>query len=245
MFCRHHYRKQDDPASAKALGWFTVSGMLRNFHYNYSFGHSQRKRERDNSSIMAKRMIYLVRHGQYDLSRRDDGELTPAGLQQARLTGEMLSEIPFAGLYCSPVRRAAQTAEIIAEILPEIPTFQDEDLRECIPSIPPRYATFFAERFPDLNDEKIEGCAERLYNAFERYFRPAEGDEDINDLVVCHGNVMRFLVARTLDVNHHAWSNMLVNNCGVSRIMIDIDGTQFLISHNDIGHLPPELRTEN
>lgn len=194
---------------------------------------------------MAKRTVYLVRHGQYELSKREDGELTTTGLLQSRLTASMLSSLPFSSIVTSPVRRAAQTADLIAEALPHVARYEDEALRECIPSVPPRYAQFFAERFPELNDEKIEGCADRLATVFERYFCPPPQDLDINDLLVCHGNVIRYLVALALDINPHAWSHMLVNNCGVSRVMIDQDGTLFLISHNDIGHLPPDLRTEN
>lgn len=194
---------------------------------------------------MGKRTVYLVRHGQYDLTRREEGELTTMGIRQARLTASMLSSLPFENIYSSPVRRARQTAGIVSEALPHVDLYEDESLRECIPSVPPRYAHFFSERFPDLNDDKIDGCSNRLRDAFERYFCPPSGDEDVNDLLVCHGNVIRYLVALVLDVNHHAWSHMLINNCGVSRVMIDADGTLFLISHNDIGHLPPELRTEN
>lgn len=194
---------------------------------------------------MGKRTVYLVRHGQYDLTKREEGGLTRTGIAQARLTASMLSSLSFERIYASPVRRARETADIVSEALPDIALHEDESLRECIPSIPPRYAHFFSERFPDLNDEKIDGCSGRLRDAFERYFCPAAGDADVNDLLVCHGNVIRYLVALVLDVNHHAWSHMLVNNCGVSRVMVDTDGTLFLISHNDIGHLPPDLRTEN
>ncbi|HEX2621784.1 MAG TPA: histidine phosphatase family protein, partial [Phototrophicaceae bacterium] len=84
-----------------------------------------------------------------------------------------------------------------------------------------------------------------LDQAYQEYFRPGPGDEDCYELIVCHGNVIRYFVSRVLRLDEDGWSNMLINNCGISRILIDTDGQMFLVSHNDIGHLPHELRTDN
>jgi broad specificity phosphatase PhoE len=63
------------------------------------------------------RFLYLVRHGQ---AEPHDGPLSPAGTEQARLTGERLRDVPLAGIYHGPLPRAAQTAELIAESLPGV-----------------------------------------------------------------------------------------------------------------------------
>lgn len=194
---------------------------------------------------MAKRILYLVRHGHYEGSRRDDGELSANGIRQAQLTGALLSALPFSAVYFSPMRRAAQTAEIIAGYLPAARLHEDEELRECIPSIPPRYISFFADRFPDLDTDKVSACADRLNAAYTRYFQPPPLGDNVYELLVCHGNVMRYLVTRVLDVSAHAWTSMLVNHCGISRVMIDSDGSLFLAAHNDTGHLPQDLLSEN
>src|SRR4051812_23726448 len=64
--------------------------------------------------------IYLVRHGQshgnhpvdtYGL----DKELTEKGHQQAKEAAKNLKKIKFDAIFASPLRRAQQTAKIIAE----------------------------------------------------------------------------------------------------------------------------------
>lgn len=79
------------------------------------------------------RHILLIRHGQYDLEDRDHG-LTPLGFEQARLTGKRLAattagvkkdaygevKIEYNMLASSNVLRAQQTAEVIAQELPNV-----------------------------------------------------------------------------------------------------------------------------
>jgi serine/threonine-protein phosphatase PGAM5 len=195
---------------------------------------------------MAKRVLYLVRHGQYHTARRDAGTLTQKGEEQAHMTALILRTLPFCRVYYSPMRRAAQTAEIIAAAFPAVLTTVDESLRECIPSIPARYVTYFAGHYPDLNASQLSNCLESMDTAFGRYFKPVEDDgDDVYELLVCHGNVIRFFVSKVLQVHVDTWANMLINNCGITRILIEADNQMYLVSHNDIGHLPEELRTEH
>jgi serine/threonine-protein phosphatase PGAM5 len=194
---------------------------------------------------MARRTLYLVRHGQYRLHQRDLGSLTHKGEAQSQLTAEALKSLPFSAIYYSPVLRATQTAEIIAAQLGDAKQIEHEALRECIPSIPERYAAYFAGTHPDLTAEEVSDCAEKLDAAFRYYFRPSELEHDVYEMLVCHGNVIRYFVSRVLKLHSDGWSNMMINNCGISRVLVDHDGEMYLISHNDIGHLPEELRTDN
>ena len=68
--------------------------------------------------------LYLVRHGATDNNRarpsrlqgrRTDPGLSAEGLEQARQTGRFLADCRFDALYCSPLLRARQTAEAIAQ----------------------------------------------------------------------------------------------------------------------------------
>lgn len=65
--------------------------------------------------------IVLVRHGQPDWEPGgravDDPELTPAGHEQAQRVADALADEPFDAFYVSPLRRARQTAEPVAERL--------------------------------------------------------------------------------------------------------------------------------
>lgn len=194
---------------------------------------------------MTKRTVYLVRHGQYRLYEHEQGELTPIGEQQAEHTAQALCQLPFDNLYCSPILRAFQTGERIARVMPQLTMQQDDALRECIPSIPERYANYFANSHPNLTETHVNLCVDRLELAFQHYFKPSPPTTDTLDLLVCHGNVIRYFVSRVLKLDIDGWATMIINNCGITRILIDADGQVFLVSHNDIGHLPHALRTDN
>jgi broad specificity phosphatase PhoE len=64
--------------------------------------------------------IVLVRHGETDWNRehrfqgRADQPLNEAGRQQARELAELLRDEPVTAMYTSPLRRASETADIVA-----------------------------------------------------------------------------------------------------------------------------------
>lgn len=194
---------------------------------------------------MGNRHIYLLRHGQYRLKDRDQGDLTHKGQQQARLTALALRDIPFTRIISSPVRRAVHTADLVAEMLPDAQRTQDAMLRECIPSIPDRYADFFAEHHPNLTPDMLTTCMANLDAAFDEYFAPFHDDGDIYELIVCHGNVIRYIVSRVLQMGATGWARMLINNCGITRVLVEGEDNMVLVSHNDIGHIPLAILTEN
>ncbi len=65
-------------------------------------------------------MLSLARHGEtpYNAEGRFQGQndvgLTDRGVEQAHALARLAAERTFAGLYCSPLRRARQTADIVA-----------------------------------------------------------------------------------------------------------------------------------
>jgi len=77
--------------------------------------------------------LYLVRHAQSQVSasgKRDpDPPLSELGQEQARLVGERLARQGINAIYSSPLRRAQQTAQAIAQAT-GLPITTVEDLRE-------------------------------------------------------------------------------------------------------------------
>lgn len=73
------------------------------------------------SDLHCPSRVLLARHGEAEyesgLTTDDGGSLTAAGRQQARDLGERLSDRHVARVWCSPLSRAVQTAEIAASIL--------------------------------------------------------------------------------------------------------------------------------
>src|SRR5512138_1947577 len=80
--------------------------------------------------------IYWVRHGENRANltlefshRRVDYSLTPKGILQAQQTAEFLRDQDIDEVYSSPLRRASETAHIIAAPL-DLPMVILEELRE-------------------------------------------------------------------------------------------------------------------
>jgi serine/threonine-protein phosphatase PGAM5 len=186
------------------------------------------------------RTIYLVRHGLYEDHDTRDPEryraLTPEGREQARLTGARLAKLPggIDAVHASPYTRARETAEIIAQALRAPPPDLSRDLRECTP--PTERADVMARYRPGEPDS----CRERLERAFGLYFRPSPG-RDSAEVVVCHGNVIRWMTSRALGVDPALWLRMTIANCSVTTIQIRPDGRPRLVSFDDTGHLPARL----
>ncbi len=73
-------------------------------------------------------LVYLVQHGEKERLPGDPG-LTEAGRRQAEATGHWLGRTGLRGLYASPLRRARQTADLIAGVT-GLPVQVDARLRE-------------------------------------------------------------------------------------------------------------------
>jgi serine/threonine-protein phosphatase PGAM5 len=186
----------------------------------------------------------LIRHGQHD-SKNDDndklgGGLTSIGVEQAKLTAQRLRSLPISAIYCSTLRRAAETAEVIAQEFPDIPLQRSRKLRECIPCIPP--IPVYIEYLAQVPAEEIAQYKYQAERAFDRYFKRARGN-DKYEIIVCHGNLIRYFVCRVLGVQPEAWGSMDICNCGISTALVKPDGRMILVCHNDVGHLPDHLIT--
>jgi broad specificity phosphatase PhoE len=83
--------------------------------------------------------LYLIRHGENQANidrvfsyKKIDYPLTPRGVEQAHSLGRWFvkEDYKIAKIYSSPLRRASQTAEILAEYLDLLPVTVLEPLRE-------------------------------------------------------------------------------------------------------------------
>jgi serine/threonine-protein phosphatase PGAM5 len=190
----------------------------------------------------AARTIVLVRHGNYVNDPAADPRLgphlSPIGVAQAHLVGARMAGLPmrFDALYASPLQRARDTAAVIVEDFPGRHFEAVDDLAECTP--PTRRMEIMAQEKP----EDLSSCQAQLDRVFARFFRPAAGHEE-TDLLVCHGNVIRYLVTRALGVDTKAWLEMSPGHASITRIRIEADGRFKVISVGDVGHLPPNLLT--
>ncbi|MGB7341434.1 MAG: histidine phosphatase family protein [Phototrophicaceae bacterium] len=198
---------------------------------------------------MTTRTLYLIRHGQYDthVKTADGGGLTQLGQEQAAHAGKAVARIPIDNLYASTMTRAIETANIIASQLKM--TYETYDvIREAIPTIPPRIAADILqlmENDPSFTHDTIHQDRKRVDEAFEQFFAaPATNMPSTHEVIVCHGNIMRYLVCRALEVNVDTWAKLDINHCGITIITVDEQARRRLITHNAVGHLPTHLLTD-
>jgi serine/threonine-protein phosphatase PGAM5 len=189
------------------------------------------------------RTVYLVRHGYYDWDNDDDPDVGKAlvalGRQQARLIAARLDALPivFTSLQASAMTRARQTAEIIVPHFPELELQIHRDIRECT------MTTRRQDIMDQLDPGEAAACEEQLEQAWRRIFVPASGPDDEHDIVVCHGNVIRWFVTRALEVDPTAWLQMSVANASLTTIQIRADGSFKLLGIGDSGHIPYRMNT--
>ncbi|HEU0251304.1 MAG TPA: histidine phosphatase family protein [Solirubrobacteraceae bacterium] len=155
---------------------------------------------------MSPASVYLARHGQtaYNLERRFQGQmpvpLDDTGREQARDLAERASAYPFAALWCSPLLRARETAEIVAERL-GLPIREDARLMETdAGDWTDRLFTDVYAEDPDGFAGFIEGRPDFAFPGGESFaqqgVRVAAALADVEQgqlpaLVVCHGVVIR------------------------------------------------------
>jgi serine/threonine-protein phosphatase PGAM5 len=187
------------------------------------------------------RTILLVRHGVYEeadtTDERTGRALIAEGREQARITGRRLALLALKPdtVYTSNFTRARETGALIAREM-KLPAVGVEDLCECTP---------VSER-EDINKgenpEDMERCREALDRAFARFFRPSP-DQNRTTLLVAHGNVIRYLVARAVGLDSLRWIRMRPRHASISEIQINASGRMGFAALGDVGHLPPRLRT--
>jgi serine/threonine-protein phosphatase PGAM5 len=70
-----------------------------------------------------------------------------------------------------------------------------------------------------------------------------EDDEDTYELIVCHGNVIRYFMCRALQLPPTGWLRLATYNCGLSRFQIRPTGSVSMLGFGDIGHLDLDQTT--
>ena len=216
-----------------------ISATLIVFAINYSNLFAQE----NNTKTKGVRTLYLIRHGQYDHDDDRDPDigkaLVPLGIAQTRLVANRLKSLPvkMSSLISSTMTRARQTAVIINQDFPELELIQTRLIRECTPP------TWREDIMDEEDPEELKICTDNLEVAFSQYFIPSPDEKDRNDIIVCHGNVIRYLVTKVLKVETMSWLQMTTGNCGLTVVRIKPDGSMKLVSFNDMGHIPPNLQT--
>lgn len=177
--------------------------------------------------------IYLVRHGDYNYREHAPetvGQgLSARGKQQAQLTGVWLASTNsrIRTIHSSDFRRASETASILARASPQASVELDPLLREC----------------PDVYFKDTSRVTQSAVRTFNQLFGPtATHPEPV--VIVCHANLIRYVLSRLLEWTRERWESVLIGNCSVSIVDWDADAkTQYRVpAVAELQHLPQELR---
>lgn len=78
--------------------------------------------------------------------------------------------------------------------------------------------------------------------AFKKYFTFSKTKRTV--LLVCHGNIIRYLVCKSLGIDTDSWTKFDIKQCGITIVELNSkDNSIKVIGHNDVGHIPIEMQT--
>ncbi len=189
---------------------------------------------------MGTKYIHLIRHGQYNMDKdhKEYGSLTPLGRYQARRVGSRLNQHEVSVIHVSTMKRAQETGELILEKLDSSKSRNCRLIVEGIPEFPEKLI-----RQKKLKKSQLKKTKARMNQAFKKYFEPYKGKGEKHEALICHGNIIRYLVVKALGVDTSKWINFDIFQCSISTVSIEADGKLRLVTFGEIGHIPVEKRT--
>jgi probable phosphoglycerate mutase len=184
--------------------------------------------------------LLLARHGETDWNRdgrwqgQADPPLNETGRAQAHELAAALRDDGIAAVYASDLRRARETAEIVAGVL-GLPVDLDPRLREVDIGAWSGYTTAEVEQqFPDSSrrwrasdpahafegGETYAAMGERVVEAVHEIVRQHDGERV---LIVGHGGPIRSLLAHCAGISYEEQRRLRthLDNCGVSRFVVE------------------------
>jgi len=185
--------------------------------------------------------IYLVRHGitpankENRFAGRTDEQLHPEGVEQIRQVGTRLHEKNIGGLFCGPLVRTVQSAEILKDMLHvplsvvdglneiKIPHWDGLTKDEIRQQLGGEYPTWRTEpqTFKLPGCEAIKEVQERAVSAIKSI---AAGHPGENLLVVSHLIVLRSLVLYYRDMDIRDFRSIKINNGAILWVSESADG---------------------
>ena len=197
---------------------------------------------------------------------RDQAEATGVRLAAILAAAAKNGEVKVR-LHCSTLTRAVETAQIVGRHLPPSVTRVDNDpnLAEGYPAPPlpnPRFTekvhrdsarieaafrSLFYRAHPP-KPTRAEKCGDAADGPLATQSAPAAPSASASppheyEIVVCHGNVIRYFAMRALQLPPEAWLRLCTFNCSLTYLTVRPSGSVSLRLLGDTGHLPMELTT--
>lgn len=197
--------------------------------------------------------VLLVRHGQtksnitgYFMGWSNE-DISDLGYAQVRSLSSRLAKFPIATIYTSPLKRAMNTARILAEPH-KLELNVLDDLTEIgLGDWQGLHRDEISQKWPEIwrqsridpsvvtfpNGENFQQLTERAVRAFNRI---VADNTNRHTLAVTHDAVIRVLVAHVLGTSNSIYRHMEINNASLSAIRVEDDRMR-LVTLNDTAHL--------
>jgi len=197
--------------------------------------------------------LYLIRHGETDANvagvwqGSTDSPLNDRGQAQARALAQRIARehLPIGVIYSSPLRRARQTAEMVAQALGDVPIILDPGLAEY------HLGEWEGLTYEQLKDEKRlwarmaedpdftppggespKQFALRLLYSFQTITQKHAGE---TVAVVGHGGALATALSMILDKSGATWREYQMLNTALSKLVFDPEPRLEFFS--DVSHL--------
>jgi broad specificity phosphatase PhoE len=196
--------------------------------------------------------LLLIRHGETDWNRESvfrgqtDVALNGKGLKQASLLARYLRNAPLAAVYSSPLKRASETAEMVANYhgIQVEKAAQLTDMNYGVWQGLPQHTAM--EKYRELYDQWLRNPhlvkipqGETLQDVRERaYGLTLEVTENYGGAVamVSHRVVNKVLICALLGLDDSHFWNVQLDTCGIT--MFDYRNGMFVLTkHNDTSFL--------
>lgn len=192
--------------------------------------------------------LILVRHGLPIRREVTDGPADPDlsidGYKQAQLCAEYLNQEHIDAIYTSPMKRAFQTAQPLADLTNLIPIVDegvaefDQHSNEYIP----------VEELKAANDPRWKELVEGGYGLYEdptefnervrlSFETIIENNKGSRVVVTCHGGVINSYLAFVLGLPEGKGQFFYPNYTSIHRIAASSSGHRSILSVNESGHL--------
>ena len=194
--------------------------------------------------------LLLIRHGLPvrvdDAGGPADPELSEEGWEQARRLAAWYRDDGIGAVYCSPLRRARETAMPLAEATGHEVVVDEElaefdrgfhfyiPLEELKAAGDPRYREIMSGDWDDTVEVDPEMFRQVVVGAVERVIAANPGGRVA---VICHGGVVNAYASHVLGLSSTLFFNP--GYTSVSRILAARSGERSILSLNETGHLKP------
>ena len=173
-----------------------------------------------------------------------DPELAPEGHEQARLLARYLESERIDAIYASPMARARETAEPLAELLcidirisPGVAEW-DQNSSEYVPvedlkaADDPRWHAMLAGEW--TSDESEEDFRARVLDTVETIIDDHRGERVA---VVCHGGIINGYLSHVLGLGEFARGFFYPNYTSINRVAAASSGERSIVTVNETSHL--------